>query len=109
MSESSEQARSAARLWHEHRRAPFPDSLRGAEGGTDMWLLDLYTAGCVVAWLAHGGTLDSENSRILQKCLDELQHVVPEINEPAAAQYYQRLHRLALLVSGNSSPAPVSK
>ncbi|MFD7631505.1 hypothetical protein ACFV7Q_36785 [Streptomyces sp. NPDC059851] len=101
MSESSAQVRDAARLWDEHRHAPFPDSLRGAEGGTDLWLLDLYTAGCVVTWLDNGGTLDAENSRILQSCLEDLQQVIPEINEPAAAQYYQRLHQLALLVATN--------
>ncbi|MFG2986426.1 hypothetical protein ACGFYQ_35130 [Streptomyces sp. NPDC048258] len=100
MSTSSEQMQNAARLWHEHRYAPFPAGLRRAKGGgTDVWLLDLYTAGCVVAWLNNGGTLDPENSRILQSCIEDLDQFVPEINDPAGTQYYQRLHQLALLVS----------
>ncbi|MBT2481826.1 hypothetical protein [Streptomyces sp. ISL-94] len=102
MSESTEQMQTAGRLWQEHRHAPFPDSLRRAKfGGADMWLLDLYTAGCVLRWLDNGGTLDSKNSRILQSCIEDLDRAIPEINEPAGAQYCQRLHQLAVLVSRN--------
>jgi hypothetical protein len=102
VSESTEQVQTADRLWQEHRQAPFPDSLRRAEfGGTDVWLLDLYTAGCVLAWLDNGGTLDAENGLILQSCIEDLDRVIPEINDPAGAQYCQRLRQLAVLVSRN--------
>lgn len=97
---SSEHTRNAERLWNEHRRAPFPTGLRGAElAGTDMVLLDTETTGCVFTWLNNGGILDPERSRVLQGCVEALNRVVPEIAEHAGAQYYQRLRRLALLAS----------
>jgi hypothetical protein len=100
VSRSSEQMQNAARLWHEHRHAPFPAGLRGTEfGDTDMVLLDAETTGCVFTWLNNGGTLDPERSRILRSCIEDLDRVIPEITEPDGTQYYQRLRRLALLVS----------
>ncbi|MFK0263804.1 hypothetical protein ACIQU1_21075 [Streptomyces angustmyceticus] len=64
-----------------------------------MVLLDADTAGCVLTWLNNGGTLDPKRTRILQSCIEDLDRVVPEITEPAGTRYYQRLRRLALLVS----------
>lgn len=102
MSESAEQVQTAGRLWQEHRQAPFPDSLRRAKfEATDVWLLDLYTAGCVLAWLNNDGTLDAENERILLSCIEDLDRAIPGIKDPAGAQYLQRLHQLAVLVSKN--------
>ncbi|UXY29894.1 hypothetical protein N8I87_27275 [Streptomyces sp. HUAS TT20] len=104
MSRSSEQVQNTTRLWNEHRRAPFPASLRGAEfGGTDMVLLDADIAGCVFTWLNNGGTLDPGRSRILQSCIEDLDRVMPEITDPDGTQYYQRLRQLALLVAETSS------
>ncbi|MFI9207876.1 hypothetical protein ACIGW7_06995 [Streptomyces sp. NPDC053253] len=100
VSESSEQVQNAARLWHEHRCAPFPAGLRGAEfGGTDMVLLDADTAGCVLTWLNNGGALDPKRTRILRSCIEDLDRVIPQITEPAGAQYYDHLRQLALLVA----------
>lgn len=106
VSRSSEQVQNAAPLWREHRHAPFPACLRGAEfGGTDMVMLDADTAGCVLTWLNNGGTLDPERSRILQSCVEDLDRVIPEITDPAGIEYYQRLRRLALLVTAGLSDA----
>ncbi|MFD5733479.1 hypothetical protein ACFWIY_11670 [Streptomyces sioyaensis] len=97
---SSEHVQSAARLWQEHRHAPFPADLRGAElAGADMVLLDADIAGCVFTWLNNSGTLAPKRSRILRRCIEDLDRVLPEITEPAGIQYYQRLRQLALLVS----------
>ncbi|MGW2659154.1 hypothetical protein ACWC1D_36735 [Streptomyces sp. NPDC001478] len=106
VSEPSEQVQDAGRLWREHRRAPFPASLRRAEfGDTDMVLLDAETAGCVLTWLNNGGVLDPKRTRILESCIEDLDRVIPQINEPAGTKYYERLRQLALLVSGAlSSP-----
>ncbi|MFH9727546.1 hypothetical protein ACH4M4_31950 [Streptomyces sp. NPDC017254] len=73
VSESSEQAQNAARLWHEHRHASFPATLRRAEfGGTDMVLIDADTAGCVLTRLNNDGTLDPKRTRILQTCFEDM-------------------------------------
>ncbi|MFI8392830.1 hypothetical protein [Streptomyces sp. NPDC085540] len=104
MIEPAEQVQTAGRLWQEHRQEPFPDSLRGVTfEGTHVWLLDLDIAGCVLRWLESGGTLDSKNSRLVQSCIEDLDRVIPNINDPAGARYCQRLHQLAVLVSRNPS------
>lgn len=104
VSETTEQMQTVARLWQEHRQASFPDSLRSAKfAGMYVWPLDLYTAGCVLHWLDNGCTLDLGNCRIVQSCIEDLARVLPEIVEPAAAQYCQRLHELAVLVAGDLS------
>ncbi|MCY0955338.1 hypothetical protein [Streptomyces sp. H27-S2] len=102
MSESTEQVQNADRLWRGFRQEPFPDSLRRATfGGTHVWLLELDIAGCVLRWLDNGGTLDSMNSILLQSSIKDLDRVIPEIDDPAAAKYCQQLHQLAVLVSRN--------
>ncbi|MEU9144011.1 hypothetical protein [Streptomyces sp. NPDC048349] len=102
MSESTEQVETADRLWQEFRQEPFPDSLRHATyGGTHVWLLELDIAGCVLRWLDNSGTLDSNDSILLQSRIEDLDRVIPEINDLAGAQYCQRLHQLAVLASRN--------
>lgn len=104
MSESAEQVQTAGRLWEEHRREPFPDSLRNATfEGTHVWLLELDIAGCVIRWLESGGTLDVQNSRSVQSRIEDLDRIIPEINDPKGAQYCQQLRQLAVLVSKNPS------
>ncbi|MFC9585977.1 hypothetical protein ACFVJ8_24565 [Streptomyces yangpuensis] len=102
MSESTERVQTADRLWQEFRQEPFPDSLRRATfGGTHVWLLELDIAGCVLRWLDSSGTLDSKNSILLQSRIEDLDRVILEINDLVGAQYCQRLHQLAALVSRN--------
>ncbi|WP_199885616.1 hypothetical protein [Streptomyces sp. CB00455] len=102
MSESAEQVQTTERLWQEFRQEPFPDSLRRATfEGTDVWLIELDIAGCVLRWLDNNGTLDSKNSILLQSRIEDLDRVIPEINDPVGGQYCQRLHQLAVLVSRN--------
>ncbi|MFJ4334524.1 MULTISPECIES: hypothetical protein [unclassified Streptomyces] len=97
----SEQVQNAALLWQEHRDAEFPANLRGVEvEGIDMVLLDADTAGCASTWINNGGTLDPQHRSILQSCVEDLGRVIPQISDPSGHQYYQRLHQLALLISG---------
>ncbi|MFC9238314.1 hypothetical protein ACFTZK_17920 [Streptomyces decoyicus] len=70
-----------------------------------MVVLDADTAGCVVTWLNNGGTLAQGRSRILHRCIENLDRVIPEITDSAGIQYYQRLRRLALLVAGSLADA----
>ncbi|MGW2588237.1 hypothetical protein ACWCYZ_44545 [Streptomyces virginiae] len=104
MSESTEQVQTTDRLWQEFRRGPFPDSLRHATfGGTDVWLIELDIAGCVLRWLDRSCPLDSKNSSLLQSRIEDLDRVIPEIDDPVGTQYCQRLRQLAVLVSRNLS------
>ncbi|MFF0217656.1 hypothetical protein [Streptomyces vinaceus] len=104
MSESTEQVQATDRLWQEFRQGPFPDSLRHATfGDTDVWLVELDIAGCVLRRLDDGGPLNSENSVLLQSRIEDLNRVIPELNDPVATQYCERLLQLAVLVSGNPS------
>ncbi|MFE1589285.1 hypothetical protein [Streptomyces sp. NPDC059402] len=97
----SGQIQSAALLWQKHRDAEFPANLRGVEvEDIDMVLLDADTAGCASTWINNGGTLDPQRRRFLQRCVEDLGRVIPQISDPSGHQYYQRLHRLALLISG---------
>lgn len=97
----SGQIQSAALLWQEHRDAEFPANLRGVEvEDIDMVLLDADTAGCASTWINNGGTLDPQRRRILQTRAADLERVIPQISDPSGHRYYQRLHRLALLISG---------
>ncbi|MEW2079750.1 hypothetical protein ACH4FA_34170 [Streptomyces sp. NPDC017966] len=97
----SEQIQNAALLWQEHRDAEFPANLRGVEfEDIDMVLLDADTAGCAYTWINNGGTLDPQHRRILQICVEALERVIPQISDPSGHRYYQRLHQLALLISG---------
>ncbi|MFF7212848.1 hypothetical protein ACFZAU_20280 [Streptomyces sp. NPDC008238] len=50
MNGTREHRRTVNRLWQEHRRAPFPPGLRGAEpAGVAMVLLDATVAGCALS------------------------------------------------------------
>ncbi|WP_328558476.1 hypothetical protein [Streptomyces coelicoflavus] len=98
---SPEQIQNAALLWQEHRDAEFPADLRGVEfDDIDMVMLDADTAGCACTWIDNGGTLDPQRRRILQTCVQDLDRVIPQISDPSGRRYYQRLHQLALLISG---------
>ncbi|MFI6622318.1 hypothetical protein [Streptomyces sp. NPDC050528] len=100
MKRTTEPEAAVACLWQEHLRAPYPAALRGAElAGTDMVLLDAHIAGCVSTWLDNGGSLDAKRLGILRGCIADLDQILPLLNESEDRRYYQRLHRLALVVS----------
>ncbi|MFD3617486.1 hypothetical protein ACFWWT_20045 [Streptomyces sp. NPDC058676] len=50
-------------------------------------------------WQSDGGTLDRERHRILRDCIADLDRVLPLLNEADGFCYFQRLRRLAQLVS----------
>ncbi|MEV4194909.1 hypothetical protein [Streptomyces toxytricini] len=103
MNDSAEQAQTADRLWQEHRREPFPDSLRRVTfDGTDVWLLEWGIAGSLVRRLDHGSPLDAEDRALLQSHIDELDRVIPSLGDPAGAHYCRRLRRLAALAMRNA-------
>lgn len=96
----SERENAVARLWQEHILALFPSGQRGKVlAGTDMVLLDTYTAGCVSTWQKNHGSLDEGRHRILLSCLEDLDKILPLLTDAHEVRYYQRLHDLAKLTS----------
>ena len=83
-------------LWSEHRGAPFPSRLRGEEiAGVDMVMLDADVAGCVSVWLSSNGRLDEWRKTVLLQCLDELDRIVPLLQDADEREYYERVRQLA--------------
>src|SRR3954447_8292844 len=85
-------------LWAEHQATAFPARLRGEEvAGVDMVMLDADIAGCVVTWLGASGGLDASRRDSLERCLDDIDRVLPLIQDTGEREYYERLRRLARL------------
>ena len=64
--------------WEEFMRKPFPSNLAGENiNGVDLVEVDSYTAGCITTYIETKGTLDQEHKKILKKCLEEIQAVIP--------------------------------
>lgn len=82
-------------LWGLHRQAELPDVPREAKG--ELWVLDEVIGGCVSFYLSAGGTLDPPRVVILEDCRADLERLMPELEEAAAA-YFGRLGMLAWLL-----------
>lgn len=93
-------------LWQEHMRAPFPAGLRGADrADIDLVRLDADIAGCVSTWQSNDGSLDAERQRILHNRIADLEQILPMLSATEDPDYWQRLHRLAQLVT-EADPQP---
>ncbi|RKT08689.1 hypothetical protein BX285_7053 [Streptomyces sp. 1114.5] len=92
-----------ARLWEEHRSAPFPASFRGVDiDGTDLVLLDADVAGLVRREL--DGGLDGAGVAALWSRIAGLATVVPVLDEAYCAAYFTRLRTMADLAAGRHLP-----
>ncbi|MEV7597287.1 hypothetical protein AB0O91_07850 [Kitasatospora sp. NPDC089797] len=92
-----------ARLWKDHRRAPYPDSFRGiAVEGVELILLDADVAGLVQREL--NGGLDDSGVAILWACIADLDKVVNLINSEYCASYFARLRTMAKLTATRHVP-----
>jgi hypothetical protein len=95
----------AAQLWAEHQEADFPARLRGEEvASVDMVMLDADVAGCVQTWLGSKRRLGEPHRSYVTRCLDDLNRVLPLLDDPSERRYYERLRALAQLAL-DSSPA----
>ncbi|MEV4195364.1 hypothetical protein [Streptomyces toxytricini] len=93
-----------ARLWEEHRRAPFPDGFRGVDvGGVDLVLLDAEVAGLVRRELSGG--LDDGGFAVLWRCIAALDRIVPLLHEEYCASYFARLRAMARVAAAPHTPA----
>lgn len=93
-------------LWDEHRPAPFPPGLAGAErAGFDLVLVDADIAGCVHTWLSNAGALDERPYRVLHWRGSQLAEILTELGEDDSPEYWYRLSRMAELVA-STDPRP---
>jgi len=92
-----------ARLWEDHRQAPFPDGFRGVDfDGVDLVLLDADAAGLVQRELedelGHSGVAH------LRDCIADLDRVVPLINEEYCASYFTKRRTMARIAAAPHIP-----
>ncbi|WP_042457194.1 hypothetical protein [Streptacidiphilus jiangxiensis] len=100
----TEDGHDLARLWAEHRAAPYPASFRGVEvDGVDLVLLDAEAAGLVGRELE--GVLDDLGVALLRACVEDLDKVVPLIGEASCAAYFDRLRTITRMAAVRGTPA----
>ena len=88
-------------LWQVHRDADWPKMTSPHEG--ELMTLDTVISGCVTYFLESEEGLDLPRVEILQSCLSDLDHLLPDLAEEAC--YFERLQALAqLLLSTTHSP-----
>ncbi|GAB7102588.1 hypothetical protein JCM4814A_09020 [Streptomyces phaeofaciens JCM 4814] len=92
-----------ARLWKDHRRAPYPDGFRGVNiGGVELILLDADVAGLVRSEL--DGGLGGAGIAGLWACIADLDTALPLIDEPYCLDYFTRLRTMARLAAARHLP-----
>jgi len=92
-------------LYARCRELPFPNGLRGADiDGVDLVLVSADVAGCVHVWLKNSGQLDARRWKILHRCLNNLDRILPQLTRPDAIAYFTTYRATARLVR-ESAPA----
>ncbi|MFE6747928.1 hypothetical protein ACFVGM_18910 [Kitasatospora purpeofusca] len=92
-----------ARLWEDHRRAPYPDGFRGVDiEGVELILLDADVAGLVQREL--NGGLDGDGIAVLRACIAGLDRIVPLIDSAYCASYFTKLRTLASPAAARHTP-----
>ncbi|MFJ6665101.1 hypothetical protein [Streptomyces sp. NPDC091383] len=75
-----------------------PPGLRGAErAGVDMMLIDATIAGCVSSWLGLDSSLGAKHLEIADRCVLDLDQVLPLLTDAEEIEYFRRLRRMAVL------------
>ena len=82
-------------LWQTHREAGWPKIHTPHEG--ELMTLDTVISGCVTYYLDSEGGLDPQRIDILETCLDDLNGLLPEL-EDEAEDYFARLRVLGGLL-----------
>jgi hypothetical protein len=95
----------AQQLWADHVAIPFPDGLGGEEvAGIDLVLLDAEVAGCIQTWLSNDMRLDEPHRTYLVRCADDLDRVLPLLNDRLAT--IRLREELGLRQRAGMSPEP---
>lgn len=106
MSHDTDPVTAVTLLWEEHRSAPFPPGLAGADrAGFDLVLVDSDITGCVHTWLSNAGTLDEWRYRVLHRRGDQLGEILTVLGDGDCPAYWDRLFRMAELVA-STDPRP---
>lgn len=86
-------------LYRRHLEMPFPPRLRGEEiEGVDMVMVDADVAGCVDTWLGSSSNLDAGRIRVLRACGDDIDRILPSLDDPDEVTYYSSARDLARAV-----------
>lgn len=87
-------------LWREHLQAPPPREVGREElGGVDLAATDALAAGCISAFIHHGGSLDPTQASSLRSCIGDMEAALGAL-QGETKFYFQRLLKMARLVSG---------
>ena len=85
------------KLWNEFQNLKFPTGLGDEVDVADLADIDGTIAGCVSTFISSGEKLDSEQSKILQTCVSELEKITNNLNEEGKT-YFSNLQTLGNLV-----------
>lgn len=92
--------KAVAGLWESHRSRDFSVACRGMEvDGVDLVLLDADLAGCVETWLGSSRDLDADRLRLLRERRDELERVLPVLDDAAGSAYFESLRHVVVLTA----------
>ncbi|MFI1066974.1 hypothetical protein [Streptomyces spororaveus] len=106
MNQQPDPVAAVSALWEEHRSAPFPPGLAGADrAGFDLVMTDSDIAGCVHTWLDNGGHLDEWNYKILHGRVSRLSRILTALGDSDCPAYWERLFRMGELVA-STDPTP---
>ena len=81
-------------LWQAHRAADWPKGLASHEG--ELMTLDTVIGGCVIYFLEEN-RLDPQRAGMLEGCLADLNGLMADLSDDAAA-YFERLRVLGQLL-----------
>lgn len=82
-------------LWRAHQQAALPEVPQESKG--ELLVLDEVVGGCVTYYLSAGHTLDLPRVVILEDCKADLERLLPDLEDSAAA-YFGRLEILTGLL-----------
>lgn len=82
-------------LWQRHRDAGWPTFVDPNQG--ELMTLDTVISGCVTYYLDSAEGLDRQRIVMLEECLADLNGLLPDLTDEAAA-YFERARTLACLL-----------
>ncbi|WP_447978707.1 hypothetical protein [Candidatus Nitrospira bockiana] len=82
-------------VWERHREAGWPKISGPGEG--ELMTLDTVIAGCMVYFLDSTEGLDPQRIDILESCLEDLDHLLPDLGDDCS-EYFGRLRLLGGLL-----------
>ncbi|WP_141790229.1 hypothetical protein [Oryzihumus leptocrescens] len=102
----TERRERARLLMQEFMAAEYPPRLKAEEdiAGVDFMLTDDSLGSCVYVWLSGTGELDDWRRGVVQRCLEDLYRLLPELTEQELP-YVNRLIAMGQLALGRPAAA----